>query len=106
VGWFKWWRSRGFSLNAEPQPQNAKVRLLDLTFSDGTSIRLKPDTVLVLTGPNNVGKSASLRGIRDYLTEGIPSGPVLRKITLDRTGSTPSFRRRFRMLCGDVDVGE
>ena len=91
MGWFKRWRSRGFSLNAEPQPQNAKVRLLDLTFSDGTSIRLKPDTVLVLTGPNNVGKSASLREIRDYLTEGIPPGPVLRKVTLDRTGSIADF---------------
>jgi hypothetical protein len=91
VGWFKRWRSRGFSLNAEPQPQNAKVRLLDLTFSDGTSIRLKPDTVLVLTGPNNVCKSASLREIRDYLTEGIPPGPVLRKVTLDRTGSIADF---------------
>lgn len=38
-----------------------------LTYNDGTRIALDVDSVLVLVGPNNAGKSATLREIRERL---------------------------------------
>ena len=59
------------SLNADSQVEgdvkpssNAgypSVTFKSLTFSDGTTISLDPDDVVVLVGPNNAGKSVTLR---------------------------------------------
>lgn len=46
-----------------------------LTFSDGSTIELKPGATFILTGPNSSGKSASLREIQQHLQhEGQPTG--------------------------------
>ena len=40
-----------------------------ITFSDGTVVNLEPDDVIVLVGPNNSGKSVTLRELETALTE-------------------------------------
>src|SRR6266511_3486722 len=42
-----------------------KFRLEALTYNDGTRISLDENAVIVLVGPNNAGKSATLREIRN-----------------------------------------
>jgi hypothetical protein len=46
------------------------IRLDSLTFSDGTEVPVCKDSIVVLVGPNNSGKSRALREIREYLTAG------------------------------------
>lgn len=70
---------------------SARFRLCALTFSDGTTIPVPPDGVLVIVGPNNAGKSATLREILSLLsTIPGPDGPsenVLTTVDLMRDGS-------------------
>ncbi len=41
------------------------VTFKSLTFSDGTTINLDPADVVVLVGPNNAGKSVTLRELEE-----------------------------------------
>jgi hypothetical protein len=43
------------------------IRLDSLTFSDGTEVSVCKDSIVVLVGPNNSGKSRGLREIREHL---------------------------------------
>jgi ABC-type cobalamin/Fe3+-siderophores transport system ATPase subunit len=56
-----------------------------LTFTDGTSIALAADSILVVIGPNNAGKSVTLAGIASAMEEGKPSLALsevrIRKVT-------------------------
>lgn len=69
----------------------ARFRVASLTFSNGLEVALPTDGVLVLVGPNNAGKSATLREILSLLTQlPGPDGPaevVLRDMRLRRDGS-------------------
>ncbi len=40
-----------------------------ITFSDGTEIKLEPTEVVVLVGPNNSGKSVTLRELEEHISE-------------------------------------
>lgn len=42
-------------------------RLRQLTFSDGKSVPVSPNSIVVLVGPNNSGKSRALRDVNAYL---------------------------------------
>ena len=43
------------------------VRFKSLTFSDGTTVEMEPNDVVVLVGPNNAGKSLALRELEAYV---------------------------------------
>ena len=63
------------------------VWLSSVTFNDGTEIPLEPNERLLLIGPNNAGKSASLVGIFNWLQASGPTGPVIRSLTLGKKGT-------------------
>ena len=44
-----------------------KAWVKSITFSDNTTIQLAEDDVVVVVGPNNSGKSATLRAIREQI---------------------------------------
>jgi energy-coupling factor transporter ATP-binding protein EcfA2 len=48
-----------------------------LTFSDGTQVALDRTDILVLSGPNNSGKSSALREIYNALVDHVALGPTL-----------------------------
>jgi ATPase subunit of ABC transporter with duplicated ATPase domains len=57
--------------------QNAKYqyKLLGITMNDGTILR--PDKLMVLVGPNNVGKSRVLKEIMTYTTQSNPPQSIM-----------------------------
>jgi hypothetical protein len=57
-----------------------------LTFSDGTTVTLNPDDVVVFVGPNNAGKSAALRDLQERLGPPVP-GTIIKVAAVRRTGS-------------------
>ena len=57
-----------------------------ITFSDGTSLRFSKSDIVLIVGPNNAGKSAALRAIRDKLSQNLRS-PVISDIALAREGT-------------------
>jgi hypothetical protein len=57
-----------------------------VTFSDGTTITPSKDEIVVIVGPNNSGKSAALRGIRDKFANPASISPVVTHVLTSREG--------------------
>ena len=79
----------------------------ELTFSDGSTVALSKSDIVLVVGPNNAGKSATLRAIRDKLTSGAASSVVTR-VTTEREGNADevaewvdSFARKHDPLAPD-----
>jgi hypothetical protein len=64
-----------------------RILIKTLTFSDGTEIFPEADEVLVIVGPNNSGKSATLRAVRAKLGQSSYNSPVLNAVAFDKIGS-------------------
>ena len=62
------------------------VTLESITFSDGTTIALEPTDVVVLVGPNNAGKSATLRELETHVSNSF-QGTVITQVKDLRTGT-------------------
>lgn len=63
------------------------VWIKKLKFSDGTEIELNKDDVVVIVGPNNSGKSACLRGIRDLICVRGSQSKVISGIETQKEGT-------------------
>ena len=62
--------------------------ILDITFSGGQKFTLTPNEKIILVGPNNSGKSQSLRDILEIAKGVDPKyNTVVRAMTLNKTGS-------------------
>lgn len=59
------------------EPSSPRVAVTSLTFSDGTNVPISANDVVLVVGPNNAGKSAGLRAIRDKLQNAAHKSPVL-----------------------------
>jgi hypothetical protein len=64
-----------------------KILIKKLTFSDGTEIVPEADEVLVIVGPNNSGKSVTLRSVREKLGKAAFRSPVLNAVEFEKIGS-------------------
>ena len=57
-----------------------------ITFSDGQTIALEEDEIVVFVGPNNAGKSEGLRQLRNWITQSQPQ-TVIANTALRRGGT-------------------
>lgn len=74
------------------EPSSPRVAITSLTFSDGTNVSVSANDVVLVVGPNNAGKSAGLRAIRDKLQNAAHKSPVLQSLEIQRTGSLDVFK--------------
>jgi hypothetical protein len=65
----------------------------NLKFSDGTDVAVEKNDVVIIVGPNNGGKSATLRGIRDKLNSPAHQNIVLKEVVAGREGTTEDLIR-------------
>lgn len=79
----------------------------NITFSDGSTLRLGMNDVVLIVGPNNAGKSAALRALRDKLSQNL-SSPVIIDVKLAKAGTSEdvvewldSFTRRHDAQASD-----
>jgi hypothetical protein len=102
--WDRWKRGTNQQATRPEEPQGGlDFHLTDIEFSDGTRISLRHDSILVLTGANNVGKSSTLTEIFDYMVEGQKLGPLLRSISVHAAGSTSAFIEHANLRSLPVD---
>ncbi|MCT8126603.1 AAA family ATPase [Alishewanella sp. BS5-314] len=73
-------------------PFSPRVAITSLTFSDDKTVPIAVNDVVLVVGPNNAGKSATLRAIRDKLQNGAHKSPVLQSLEIQRTGSLDAFK--------------
>lgn len=74
-------------MSTEATPSLPTVHLSSLTFSDSTTLELGENDVMILVGPNNAGKSATLRAIQSKLSGPDNDSPVLQSLELRKHGS-------------------
>jgi hypothetical protein len=63
-----------------------RLVLTSLTFSDGTRVGTSEAKIIALVGPNNAGKSSTLREIQLGAASSTSIGPVLKAATFKREG--------------------
>ena len=63
-----------------------------ITFTNGTKVGLEPNSIVVLTGANNVGKSSVLRQVGDWIVSGYGRGPLVNEIEIGVHGTAEQFR--------------
>jgi ABC-type phosphate/phosphonate transport system ATPase subunit len=75
----------------------------ELEFSGGAVIRLEPGDIVLIVGPNNAGKSATLRAIRDKLSSPLHDSPVVDSVKISSSGNAddvenwlPTITRRIQ----------
>ena len=65
-----------------------KVHVSEITFSDNQTISFDEDEKIIIVGPNNSGKSQTLREIIDISASNTKnSGQVIKRLALHKTGS-------------------
>jgi hypothetical protein len=70
-----------------------RLTISQLEFSDGTDVELNKNDVMVIVGPNNAGKTAALRSIREKLTSSATKSPVVQNMQVMREGSASDLRQ-------------
>ncbi|NTV46614.1 MAG: ATP-binding protein [Chlorobiales bacterium] len=57
-----------------------------IKINDGTEVQLDKNDIVVFVGPNNAGKSASLKEINHRLDNNVGAGPIITYIDIEREG--------------------
>lgn len=65
---------------------NTRIWISELEFNDGSKIKLSKNDITVFVGPNNAGKSASLKESATLLRQKNNKGKVLKDITIEKAG--------------------
>lgn len=87
------------SSTADPTlPTRPKAWIKSITFSDDTVMHLSQHEVIVIVGPNNAGKSVSLREISGQLTNGGAPGLVIKKIERELIATDEGFAAWIKHL--------
>lgn len=77
------------------------VYIKTLAFNDGTVLELDSSDIVIITGPNNSGKSRAIKDIYDYYYDIRGTSVVIKDIQLDFIGSpTVDFVKRFYIWDG------
>lgn len=75
----------------EAAPIRPTLCFRSITFSDGSTLNLDEGDIVVFVGPNNSGKSATLRELEAWVS-GPNSGTVVKSATLEQTGNSDQFK--------------
>jgi ABC-type Mn2+/Zn2+ transport system ATPase subunit len=70
---------------------NPKIWIQSVTYSDKTEMRLAPEDIVILVGPNNSGKSATLKEAQQLIRSQSDKGKVLLNIGIASQGSSESL---------------
>lgn len=63
------------------------ILIKDISFCNGEKINISEEEILIIVGPNNSGKSATLRGIQSKLGSSKPDSPIVKGVSFERIGS-------------------
>ena len=75
----------------EGELQRPKLFFETITFSDGTTLTLDEDDIVVFVGPNNAGKSAALRELEGWVARS-SAGHVVKNATMTKKGTQQDLR--------------
>lgn len=71
------------------------VVVKEMTFNDGSKKEFNKDDIVLLVGPNNVGKSRTLKDLRDDLNNEFKSSLLIKEVRYETTGFSGNQLRDF-----------
>lgn len=88
-------------VNADDQPKSfitPSVSITQITFSGGDEVEIHPGDKVMIVGPNNSGKSRSLREMREILSSQmrLESNLVVHSVSMTKEGSEDDFINYLR----------
>ncbi len=87
------------SLSVEVGSKSPHAFVKSISFNDGTTIALNPDDVVVIVGPNNMGKSATLREIESKVHSPGSESVILTAIEVERAGEVDRLESWLSRTC-------
>lgn len=63
-----------------------RIWISEITFSDNTTLQFEKDDIVVFVGPNNAGKSASLKEAASLVKAKNKTGKVLKDLSIEKEG--------------------
>jgi hypothetical protein len=82
---------RGRDLSDTPKQHKASLTIESLTFADGSKIEVGAEDIIVFVGPNNAGKSATLREIDGHIA-GNMAHIIIKNSVTRKQGSAADLR--------------
>lgn len=67
----------------------------EVTFTAGLSLTLKNDSLVVIIGPNNSGKSSTLSSLRDLVADSSRSSSLISSVKLEKISSLDEIREQL-----------
>ena len=83
------------SLNPDTTEHPPGVTFESITFSDGKTLTLEQNEIVVLVGPNNAGKSVALRELHEHIS-GTANPLVAKSVEFRRQGTLEDFLRLLK----------
>jgi ABC-type arginine transport system ATPase subunit len=90
-------------------PPRPRLTFDSITFSDGQTLKLEADEIIVFVGPNNAGKSGSLRELNQWIGRSIPQ-KIVTAASLRKIGNADSLKailnntRKNAVLLGSFNI--
>jgi hypothetical protein len=85
-----------------------KIWISEIEFNDGTKIVLKANEIVVFVGPNNAGKSATIKESLSLLqskVNGKQNAKVLRDLTICKEGDEADFKSFLESISTKKNLG-
>ena len=73
-----------------------RIWISEITFSDDTTLQFEKDDIVVFVGPNNAGKSASLKEAASLVKAKNKKGKVLKDLSIEKEGDEIEWRIQDR----------
>ena len=102
-----------FAMNSEQQAGSVSgnatkavkptVSLAAIAFSDGTAVGMLPGDIVVLVGPNNVGKTVALRDIQAQIMARKNHTKVVTAVTTSTQGTADALVKWLGETCSELE---
>ncbi len=70
---------------------NPKIWIKSIIYNDETEIQLSSEDIIILVGPNNSGKSATLKEAQQLIRSQTDKGKVLSSVSIASQGNSESL---------------
>lgn len=83
---------------------NSSVVIKEITFNDGNKWKFNKDDIVLLVGPNNVGKSRTLKDLREDLNDTSKIKVLVKEIDLfNQINKFLKENNIFILECGEIE---
>ena len=90
---------------ARPETSEPTITFESITFSDGTTIQLESNDVVVFVGPNNAGKSVALRELERHVSDSPGKSIVVTSSECHRSGTVDELLEYLRRHARETTDG-